>query len=89
MTYPKWERDRSPKACPVCSQPSAGHAWIYNEPPPSYPNEDKRKPIDEILLMQAAKIAASLQPHTLSALPDAGLTPKLYFLTVRHIWPSP
>jgi hypothetical protein len=39
------------KTCPVCrSRDATAHGWLFNEPPPADPLEDKRKAIGQVLI---------------------------------------
>jgi hypothetical protein len=49
MTWNTWESGWTPKKCSFCKQRTAiAHGWLFNEPPPACPLEDKRKAIGEV-----------------------------------------
>jgi hypothetical protein len=50
MIYPAFEKDFLPKLCPCCKRTAIAHCWLYKEPPPSRPLEDKRKAIGEAFM---------------------------------------
>jgi hypothetical protein len=47
--YLVMERSWAPRICPICEQETAiGHGWVFRDPPPSPPLEDKRRAVREV-----------------------------------------
>jgi hypothetical protein len=39
------------RICPLCkSRDASAHGWLFEEPPPAYPLQDKRKSIGEVFI---------------------------------------
>ena len=52
--YARMDAHWVPRACPRCGKPAHSHGWLFKEPTPSLPFDDKRKPIMEIFMHDGA-----------------------------------
>jgi hypothetical protein len=66
MIYNTWEKDLTPKVCPCCRNTAIAHCWLYKEPPPTRPLEDKRKAVGEAFMH--ADSEDCVRPQRLAAL---------------------
>jgi hypothetical protein len=56
MPYITYEVMWTARTCPRCQQRSAtGHGWLFKDPPPSSPEEDKRRPVGEVFVHDDAE----------------------------------
>jgi hypothetical protein len=40
----------TPTECPLCKQTATSHGWLFNDPPPRPPLEDKRRAIGDVFM---------------------------------------
>jgi hypothetical protein len=51
MIWNTWEDGWTPKMCPFCEQMTAiAHGWLFKEPQPLLPLQDRRKAIAEVFM---------------------------------------